>query len=281
MCAASRRIVTSRSNSRLSAALIDSLPAYSEVTLVAPTYLAGEGIAHKSGTTGGLHRTTLVQLAAELARPAMAAQGLGPLSALGVEAIAAGVIHAERHSRPFVYFEAVAAMPGFARALARTLGELRLARVAPSSLERTGAPGEDLARLLIRYESELENRSLADLSRVFQLAGEAASHRWLGLPMLFLDAPLDSFAHREFFRTIAEQAPVVLAAVTSGAKDMEEILGVSAEDLDQGAPESSLEHLRQYLFAVSPPRYGGKIARSIFFLLPARLWKRSRLPGEF
>jgi ATP-dependent helicase/nuclease subunit B len=185
----------------------------------------------------------------------MALHGLAPLTALGVDAIAARVIHAERESQPLAYFESVAAMPGFARALARTLGELRLARVAPASLEKTGAAGEDLARLLTRYSSELAARSLADLSRVLELAGEAKSHRWLGLPLLFLDIPLDSRAHREFFYSIAEQAPAVFAAVTADAGDVEKILGIPAEDLDAQQPDSSLEHLRRYLFAVSPPRY--------------------------
>jgi RecB family exonuclease len=184
----------------------------------------------------------------------MAILGLAPLSSLGVEAIAARVIHLERESQPFAYFEGVAAMPGFARALARTLGELRLARVAPESLAKTGAPGEDLARLLTRYISELKARSLADLSRVFELAGAAKSHRWLGLPLLFLDPPLDSHAHREFFRCIAEQSPAVFAAVTTDVAEMEALLGVSAADLDAPEPHSSLEHLRRYLFAVSPPR---------------------------
>lgn len=223
--------------------------------VVSPTYLAGEGIAHKAKRIAGLHRTTLIQFAAELARPEMANLGLAPLSALGAEAIAARVIHTERDSRPLAYFEGVAAMRGFARALARTLSELRLARVAPSSLKKTGAPGEDLARLLARYASELEARSLADLSRVFEMAGEAKSHRWLGLPVLFLDTPLDSYAHREFFRCVAEQAPAVFAAVSTDVDEVEEILGVSAEDLDANESESSLEHLRRYLFAVSPPRY--------------------------
>jgi RecB family exonuclease len=185
----------------------------------------------------------------------MARLGVAPLSALGVEAIAARVIHIERVSKPFAYFEAVAAMPGFARALARTLTDLRLARVAPSSLRETGAPGEDLARLLTRYALELEDRSLADLARVFEMAAEARSHRWLGLPLLFLDTPLDSFAHREFFRYLAGQAPEVFAAVTSRAEDLEEMLGVRAEHLDVGEPESSLEHLRRYLFSTSPPAY--------------------------
>jgi ATP-dependent helicase/nuclease subunit B len=226
--------------------------------LVSPTYLAGEGIAHATNGVAGLHRTTLVQFAAELARPEMALRGLAPLSTLGIDAIAARVIHAERESQPLAYFEGVAAMPGFARALARTLGELRLARVAPAALKKTGTPGEDLARLLTRYAAELDARSLADLSRVFELAGEAKSHRWLGLPLLFLDIPLNSCAHREFFRSIVEQAPAIFAAVTADAGEIEKILGVSAEDLDGREPESSLEHLRRYLFAVSPPRYANE-----------------------
>ena len=251
----SRHLVKSRSNHRLIAALSDSISAYSEMIVVAPTYLAGEGIAHKTRGTAGLHRTTLVQFAAELAKPEMAVLGLAPLTALGVEAIAARVIHAERDTRPFAYFEAVAEMPGFARALARTLGELRLARVTPESLKKTGAPGSDLARLLTRYASELAERSLADLARIFDLAGNAKSHRWLGLPLLFLDTPLDSLAHREFFRCIAAQAPSVFAAASTDLEALEEILGVAAQDLDESEPESSLEHLRRYLFAVSPPPY--------------------------
>jgi ATP-dependent helicase/nuclease subunit B len=263
-----RRIVRSRSNSRLSVVLADCISAYSEMVLVSPTYLAGEEIAHKVGGIAGLHRVTLVQFAAELARQELAGRGLAPLSALGVEAIAARVIHAERESRPFAYFEAVASMPGFARALARTLSELRLARVAPSSLRETGAPGEDLARLLTRYALELEERSLADLARVFEMAAEARAHRWLGLPLLFLDPPLDSFAHREFFRFLAGQAADVFAAVTSGAEDMKEILGVRAEDLDVSEPDSSLEHLRRYLFSVSPPAYGAEDGAFDIFSAP-------------
>ena len=133
----SRGAVKSRSTDRLLVVLCDSISAYPEVVLLAPSYLAGEGIAHRSRGAAGLHRTTLVQCAAELARPEMSRRRLAPLSALGVEAIAARVIHAERDSRPFAYFEGVAAMPGFARALARTLADLRLARVAPQALKKT------------------------------------------------------------------------------------------------------------------------------------------------
>src|SRR5271163_5369499 len=102
----SRRIIRSRSNDRLSVVLADCISAYPEMVLIAPTHLAGETVAHKARKIGGLHRTTLVQFAAELARPEMARRDLAPLSSLGVEAIAARVIHAERAARPFAYFEA-------------------------------------------------------------------------------------------------------------------------------------------------------------------------------
>src|ERR1700730_16168837 len=96
----SPRLVKSRANHRLLAALTDFISAYSEMIVVSPTYLAGEGIAHKTQRIAGRHRATLSQFAAELARPQMAILGLAPLSTLGAEAIAARVIHAERDSRP-------------------------------------------------------------------------------------------------------------------------------------------------------------------------------------
>ncbi len=276
----SRLLVASRSNRRLSAAISYYIKAYPENILIAPSYLAGEGIAHKTAGIAGLHRTTLIQFAAELARPQMTLRGLAPLTTLGAEAIAARVIHAERESRPFDYFEAVAAMPGFARALARTLAELRLARVAPESLAKTGAPGEDLARLLTRYVSELKDRSLADLSQVFEIAGAAPSHRWLGLPLAFLDTPLDSFAHQEFFRAIAEQAPSVFAAVTMDVPQWEKILGVRADDLDRNQTDSSLEHLRRYLFAPSTPKFADADRAFDIFSAPGEaLWKPSKYRG--
>ena len=84
-----------------------------------------------SGHSGsaGVHRVTLVQAGAELARSAMAERGLAPLSGLGREAVAARVTQIALAQNKLVYFHPVAALPGFARALARTLVELRLARV--------------------------------------------------------------------------------------------------------------------------------------------------------
>jgi CRISPR/Cas system-associated exonuclease Cas4 (RecB family) len=257
---AAARVVKSWSNSRLLAAGAEFIAAYPETIVIAPTHLAGEGIAHAAGANksgiAGVHRMTLIQLAADVARFAMAERGIAPLSALGLEAIATRVVFAARSENELRYFNPVAGLPGFGRALARTLGELRLAGVRPDELSATGNPGDDLARLLRRYEAELAERSLADLARVFELATETArggQYRWLGLPVLLLDVPLDSRAHRDFFSRVAERAPTVVAAVTSGEDRLQSILGVVAENLDGAAKHSSLGHLRAHLFSVSPP----------------------------
>ena len=184
----------------------------------------------------------------------MAALGLAPLTPLGLEALAARAVHLARANNELKYFSPVAMLPGFARALARTLSELRLARGDVNALAASGPPGSDLAGLLARYQSELEDRSLADLARVFELASRAAEsgeHRWLGLPLLLLDAPLDSAAHRDFLLRVAERAPVFLAAMGS---DSELALGVASEDLDDAVgPRTTLEHLRKYLFCENTP----------------------------
>ena len=98
--------------------------------------LAGETLAQFGRGTAGLRRNTLIQWAASLARPRMAERGMVPLSLflLGLEAVAARIVHAARQAEELDYFAPVAGLPGFARALGRTLGELRLAGVTPEQL---------------------------------------------------------------------------------------------------------------------------------------------------
>jgi ATP-dependent helicase/nuclease subunit B len=237
---------------------------------------------------------TLIQLARDLAWPSMAQLNLAPVTALGAEALAARAVYHARAAHELKYFEPVAELPGFARALSRTLSELRLAGVASEALSTSEAlfPGEaperrgkdrtaagadpraDLARLLARYQAELEDRSLADLARVLELASKAAEsdkHRWLGLPVVLLDAPLESRAHREFFRSFAARAPFVLAGIgqdsetgsgaghTSRCDSIVKALGTIGkdgvgEDLDATVSLAApMEHLRKYLFEENTP----------------------------
>ncbi len=163
----------------------------------------------------GVRRSGVIPLAASLARPGMAERGLAPLGSLGLEALAARVAHEARQDGALKYFNPVAALPGFAAALARTLSELRLAGTGAEELASPGAgrgpAGADLALLLTRYVRELSASSLADLAMIFELAGDPAER--MGLPLLLLDAPLDTRAHRVFFARLAAGAPAVLAAI--------------------------------------------------------------------
>jgi len=194
---------------------------------------------------------TVVQAASELARSAMAARGLAPLTSLGREAIAARIAQKALAQRELSYFHPVAALPGFARALARTLVELRLAEVSPAQLM------PDLAILLDLYQAELAERSLVDLPGLLALATEAVAtgkHPWIGLPLARLDSDLESRAHREFFKSLAARATEVLE-VELGA-------GPSPD------PSHTVEHLRQYLFAQKPRRFTTNDGCFEFFSAP-------------
>jgi ATP-dependent helicase/nuclease subunit B len=251
-------VVRSWSNGALLQAVESFAARFPEIVIIGPRHLAGEGMVAGSPGSCGAHRVTLVQAAAELARPAMAERGLAPLSSLGREAVAARIAQKAREHGELAYFHPVAALPGFARALARTLVELRLAGVAPDMLESARTPATaDLARLLERYQAELDERSLVDLPGLLALATGAAtngSHAWVGLPLARLDADMESQSHQEFFESLAARAPEVLEA-----------------ELGEGAPADpadTLEHLRQFLFSPRPQKFAQNDGRFEFFSAP-------------
>jgi CRISPR/Cas system-associated exonuclease Cas4 (RecB family) len=220
---------------------------FPEVLAILPGRLAGESLVQARGGSIGLHRFTLIQLAATLARPAMAERGLVPLSGLGLEAVAARVTYEARKAGELLYFDPVAGLAGFSRALAMTVGELRLARISPKDLGTKGPAARDLAKLLLRYQDELASRSLADLAAVFALATQAAHRRdsqFVSIPLLLLDAPLETRAHRELFSALAACSQEVFVG---------QVLNVPAGLDPGGAAQNPLEHLRRYVFSASPP----------------------------
>ncbi len=250
----SRRIVKSWSNRRLLHEARAFLEGLSEAVAILPTRSPGQGMAQIADQLCGVHQLTLTQLAAELSRPIMATRGLVPLSSLGMEAVAARAVHLAGEARELTYFLPVADLPGFAKALSRTLRELRLARITPDQVAETGQPGADLWKLLARFEEELESRKLADLALMLELAVKGVEgHRLSGLPLLLLDPPLESMLHRELLRALAQRALSILAAITAGEREWEADLGVKAKSLDPDTAASPLpiERLRRYLFADS------------------------------
>ena len=156
---------------------------------------------------------TLTQLAAVLAAPLLAKRKLAPLSRLGVEAIAARVVHRLKAEHGLGRYKYVGDTPGFARAIAATISELRLAKLTSDAITKL-AP--DLVVLSEAYEAALEEAGLTDWSGVLALATEAASgrvHRLVGLPMLLLDVPITNEAEFAFLTGLAAAGSDTLATV--------------------------------------------------------------------
>jgi ATP-dependent helicase/nuclease subunit B len=215
-------------------------------------------IAASRPATLGLHRFSFTQLAAQLAAPILAARGLAPATYLGSEAVAARAAFDVRKHGGLSYFAQVAETPGFPRALARTLQELRLAHVGEQALEGLPLGGPDLARLLQRFEQQFEAASATDRTTLFQAAADGARETpppLLALPLLLLDVPCDSAVEFEFLQTVVSASADVLITVPFGdltSLDRLRVLGVEPEVLEQRGP-SDLVALRRYLFASARP----------------------------
>jgi CRISPR/Cas system-associated exonuclease Cas4 (RecB family) len=212
-----------------------------EVLVLAPTRAAADEFARAACDGGrlGLHRTTLGQLAVELAAPAIAERGLAPVSQLGMEAVAARVVDRLRREGRLAYFEPVAEMPGFARSLAATVAELRAEGVA-ADLAAAGLPGADLARLAALFDEEFAARALVDRAATFRLAAEVQRHRLIGLPMLLLDPRVETACERDFLTALAAKAPSVLTLT----------LAARCDSQPEAAPGGSLlDRVRRLLFS--------------------------------
>jgi hypothetical protein len=145
------------------------------------------GVAQTTGAAFGWHRITLAQLAAVLAAPTMALRGIVSVGSLGAEAIVRRAMHALRSDDALGRYVRIAEGPGFARAIAGVLAEVRLAGLTPEAL---GDVDPDLLRLLCAYEAELTEGKLTDWPGLLAIATETAANsssvarRWIELPKL-------------------------------------------------------------------------------------------------
>jgi CRISPR/Cas system-associated exonuclease Cas4 (RecB family) len=232
-------------------------------------------IAASSGATIGLHRFSLTQLAARLAAPILAAQGLAPVTYLGSEAVAARATFEAQRDAALEYFAPVAKTPGFPRALARTLQELRLAEVGPERLAALPLGGGDLAALLERFDEQFASASATDRATLFDAAtrallppkggsyrDETGSFRLQAEGLLLLDVPIDSAVEFEFVKALLGFRDPILDPRSSilvtvpfgdiGTMDRLKSLGLERELLEQTG-DTDLVALRRYLFARSQP----------------------------
>jgi len=265
------------------AKLLSALSAAGEVLVVAPARGTAAGFVRASSTRGhlGVHTMTLTDLAASLATRQVSAKRLTPMSALSQQALVARVVYELRGVDKLPYFAPVADRPGFIRALAHTLAEIRLDQVDIASLAATGAPGADLARLATAYSHELHAQSLADIAHIFALAGEAihhGGHHLLSLPIILLDVPVRNAATARLLTALSGQAPLhafVLSADEEsrrywpdGFTNEPETNGRALDRMRRhlfqpGAPEASLDDSLAYFSAAGEGLECVEIARRI------------------
>jgi len=248
---------------RLDAArqFVEQFPAATEVIVIGNSREAADdlvrGVARARAATFGLHRFSLLQLAARFAGPAMARRGLAPTTALGTEALAARVAFEVMRRGELEGFAPVALRPGFAPALAASLNELRAAGVPADSLAESGGAARDLARLLREFESQLTSLALADRPRLFETATEAVrgrSDELVGRPILLLDVAIGTRREREFVAALSSPAPCALATVPAGdARTLSALGEIPSERTTAPVKcENSLERLQNYVFADLP-----------------------------
>ena len=235
-------------------------------------------IAMAAGATIGIHRFSLTQLAARLAAPILAGQGLAPVTYLGSDAVAARATFDAQRDAALRYFAPVARTPGFPRALARTLQELRMAEVGADRLAALPLGGPDLSVLLERFDEQFASASATDRATLFAAATEALRESSSQLPasssqrpasgfqlpagLLLLDVPIDSNVEFVFIKALlgfppraSRLAPRILVTVPFGdiaTMDRLKSLGLERELLEQTG-DSDLVALRRYLFARSQP----------------------------
>ena len=202
----------------------------------------------------------------------MTAQTTVPLGALGIQAVANRAIHKLSEVGALGRYAKLTSGPGFARAIANVITELRLEQIEPDALTRV-VP--DLRPLLQAYERELADHGFTDWPGVLRLAASAAAdrgyrHQLLGLPTLLLDVPVTTASDLAIVRALCSRTPEML--VTVPANDATTLarlrtgLGTEIVDLDSRAASEpalkqkesgSLLRLQRHLFNDAVARSGG------------------------
>ena len=230
-------------------------------------------ISLERGATFGLHRMSFTQLAARLAVLELASRGRAPTTPLGHEAVATRAAFEARRNDALEYFSPVLQTPGFPKALARTLLDLRLAAVAGADLAAVALSGPDLAALLDRVDILLNEAAASDRAALFETATKALGSPvtgWPPMPLLLLDVCFESEIEAQFLWALIQQSPRVLISVPAGdaaAVSRLEKRGVKIQALEQ-AGQNDLTQLTRHLFSKDPPPERTRSGELVWFSAP-------------
>ncbi len=230
-------------------------------------------ISLERGATFGLHRLSFTQLAARLAVMELAARDCAPTTTLGHEAVATRAAFEARSDNALQYFSPISQTPGFPKALARTLLDLRLAAIAGAGLARLPRSGSDLAVLLDRVDVILEQARASDRAALFETATKALGSPvsgWPPMPLLLLDVPFQSEIESQFLWALVQQSPQVMITVPGGdasAQSQLEKRGARLQIIEE-AEQNDLTHLARYLFSKDPPPERTRTGELVWFSAP-------------
>jgi hypothetical protein len=268
-------IVSPSSAVRLAAARTRLTGIEPPILIVAASRAAADefalALAAERGATFGIARAGFTELAARLAIPALARQGRSPSAPLGDEAVAARVTFDAQEDGALEYFEPVAGMPGFPRALGRTLADLRMAGVGAASL--TGhAASRDLATLLDRAIDEREKAGAVDYATMLATATAEITKK----PQVFgdrtvvmLDVAISSKAEADFTHSLIAAAGSAILTIPSGDARTRRVFALaSGSSGSPGSSGSALSRLQNRLFAGEQPEAGAIDESVVLFSAP-------------
>jgi CRISPR/Cas system-associated exonuclease Cas4 (RecB family) len=234
-------------------AFLREQPPLRTITIVGATRAAADDLARRIAlerpATFGITRLSLTQLAARSALVALAGEGRTPSTWLGAEAVATRAAFTAVRSAALRYFEPVAETPGFPRALARTLEELRLTGIAPPAVVRVPLSGRDLSDLLDRFEEAFAGAGTVDRADLFRVAARQLRVRPARGALLLLDVPIQHPVEWELVEAAIGGAEAVLATAPAGDATTARFiaLGATRAPVDD-AVSNDLGNLRRFLF---------------------------------
>jgi CRISPR/Cas system-associated exonuclease Cas4 (RecB family) len=229
-------------------------------------------LALSQGVAFGVHRLSVTQVAARLAVADLAARGRTPVNALVYQALSTRATFDADGDGTLDYLAPVARTPGFSRALATTLQQLRLHAVTAAELARLPRSGADLADLLTRVEALLEEARGGDRAALFESACAALdrSTDLADLPVVLLDVPLESDVAARFLLALALRAPRALITLPEGDETAARAVAEAGIDVDgiDHTGDTDLLHVQRHLFAPEPPPPRARTGELIWLSAP-------------